>query len=92
MFDVVSKGSLTSEKTFTLNIAATREGVREKVISDVGFVRTSNNLAGGLTKSMFQATLRHDLYTGLFEARIERWIMSELHILYSSTPYNEFSL
>eukprot|EP00171_Calliarthron_tuberculosum_P023641 IDg23641t1 len=52
LFDVISKGSRTSEKRTMLDIAAAREGFRDKVISDIGFVRSSSNLADGLTKKM----------------------------------------
>ena len=36
LFDVISKGSRTSEKRTLLNIAAAREGFCDKVISDIG--------------------------------------------------------
>eukprot|EP00171_Calliarthron_tuberculosum_P022721 IDg22721t1 len=35
LFDVISKGSRTSEKRTMLDIAAAREGFRDKVISDI---------------------------------------------------------
>lgn len=45
LFDVISKGSRTSEKRMMLYIAAAREGFRHKTISDIGFVRSSDNVA-----------------------------------------------
>ena len=45
LFDVVSKGSRTSEKRMMLDIAAAREGFKSKAISDIGFVRSSQNVA-----------------------------------------------
>ncbi len=45
LFDVISKGSRTSEKRMMLDIAAVREGFRDRIISDIGFVRSSQNLA-----------------------------------------------
>eukprot|EP00171_Calliarthron_tuberculosum_P000537 IDg537t1 len=58
LFDVISKGSRTSEKRLMLDIAAAREGFRNKTISDIGFVRSSSNIADGLTKAMSQAALQ----------------------------------
>lgn len=57
LFDVISKGSRTSEKRTMLDIAADREGFRDKVISDISFVRSSQNIADGLKKSMSQTSL-----------------------------------
>ena len=75
LFDVISKGSRTSEKRVMLDIAAAREGFRDKVISDIGFVRSSQNLADGLTKPMAQASLRVVLSTGFLDVKPEQWII-----------------
>lgn len=75
MFDVISKGSRTSEKRTMLDIAAAREGFADKTISDIGFVRSSENLADGLTKSMSQGALRDVVATGTFEVHPEQWII-----------------
>lgn len=50
LFDVISKGSRTSEKQMMLDIAAAREGFRYKFISDIGFIRSSDNVPDRLTK------------------------------------------
>ena len=75
LFDVISKGSRTSEKRVMLDIAAAREGFRDKVISDIGFVRSSQNLADGLTKKMAQAALQAVLSTGSLDIKPEQWII-----------------
>ena len=75
LFDVISKGSRTSEKRMMLDIAASREGFRDKVISDIGFVRSSRNLADGLTKPMNQAMLREVLANGHLNVEPEQWIV-----------------
>lgn len=64
LFDVISKGSKTSEKRTMIDIAAAREGFRDKNISDIGLVPTNNNIADSLTKSMSQAALQNILRTG----------------------------
>lgn len=58
LFDVISKGSQTSEKCTMIDIAASWEAFRERVISDVGSVHSSKNIADSLTKIMNQAALR----------------------------------
>lgn len=52
VFDVVSKGSKTLENPMMVNIAATRKGFKSKIIADIGFVISSQNLADGLKNSM----------------------------------------
>ncbi len=58
-----------------LKIAAAREGFRDKVISDIGFVRSSQNLADGLTKPMDRAALREVVSTGQLHPAPEQWII-----------------
>ena len=72
LFDVISKGSRTSEKRPMLDIAAAREGFRDKVISDIGFVRSSLNIANGLTKAMQQRSLQQVLMTGWLDLKPEQ--------------------
>ena len=75
LFDVVSKGSRTSERRMMLDIAAAREGFRNKVISDIGFVRSSKNVADGLTKSMSQSLMQRVIRAGTLEITPEQWII-----------------
>lgn len=75
LFDVIAKNSKTSEKRTMLDIASVREAVREKVISDIGFVRSSRNIADGLTKNMSQKQLFTVLRSGFLELQIEQWII-----------------
>lgn len=51
-FDVIYKGSRTSEKRKMLDISAAREEFRDEFTSNIGFVRNSKNLADGLKKPM----------------------------------------
>jgi len=75
LFDIISKGSRTSEKRMMLDIAAAREGFRDRVISDIGFVRSTHNLADGLTKPMQQAALQAVLKSGRLTTHAEQWII-----------------
>jgi len=75
LFDVISKGSKTFEKRTMIHIAAAREGFRDKVISDIGLVRTNNNIADSLTKGMCQAALQNILKTGKLIITPVQWII-----------------
>lgn len=75
LFDIISKGSRTSEKRMMLDIAAAREGFRDRVILDIGFVRSNDNLADGLTKPMQQAALQRVLKSGNLQTRAEQWVI-----------------
>ncbi len=60
-----------------LDIAAAREGFRDKLISDIGFVSSSKNLADGLTKSMSQSALQEVVSTGFLSVHPEQWIIRD---------------
>ncbi len=72
LFNVISKGSRTSEKRMMLDIAAAGEGFRDRIISDIGFVRS---LADGLTKSMSQSASQSVVATGSLRVEPEQWII-----------------
>ena len=62
-FDVIYKGTRTAEKRLMLDMAVAKEGFRKKEISDIGFVRSNDNVADGLTKTMHQKALMDVLQT-----------------------------
>ncbi len=75
LFDVISKGSRTSEKRMMLDIAAAREGFPDKVISDIGLFRSSSHFAHSLTKPMSQAALKSVVDSGFLSVKPEQWII-----------------
>lgn len=75
LFDVISKGPRTSEKRIMLDIAAAREGFKEKTISDIGLVRSEHNIADGFTKDMSQKNLRQLLINKSVNIKCEQWIL-----------------
>jgi len=77
LFDVISKGSKTSEKRLMLDIACTREGFARGDISNIGFIRTRDNLADGLTKPMNQSALQSVLMSGKLRLQPEQWIIRD---------------
>lgn len=74
LFDVVSKGSKHSAKWMMIDISAAREEIKNKTISDIGVVRSSHNIADGLTISMAQATLSELIGTRCLIVTSEQWI------------------
>lgn len=63
LFDIISKGSRPSEKRLMLDVHAAREAYQTKVISNIGFVRSDDNLADCPTKAFKQVALLHVLQT-----------------------------
>ena len=75
LFEIISKGSRTSEKRIMLDILAARESHKLKEISNIGFVRSSSNLADVLTKGNMQEALFELLATGTHTAKCQLWIL-----------------
>lgn len=63
-----------------LDIAAAREGFRDKTISDIGFVRSSYIIADGLTKAMSRSALQKVFVRGRLTLSPEKWIIRKLHV------------
>jgi len=75
LFDIISKGSRTTEKRTMIDIAAAREMYKSREVSDIGHVKSEENLADGLTKKMSQAALLRLLKTGTLDIAVTRWIV-----------------
>ena len=56
------------------DVHAAREAYKRKEISNIGFVRSSENLADGLTKGNMQKALLNLLQTGEQKIDCEQWI------------------
>ena len=78
LFDVISKGSRTSERRLMLDVAAAREGFKVGDISNIGLVRSERNIADGLTKHMAQATLRNLIEFGIHVPEPVQWIITSV--------------
>ena len=77
LFDIISKGSRTSEKRIMIDIHASRAAYMAHEISNIGFVRSENNLADGFTKDKKQKTLFELLRNGEHEVVCEQWILRD---------------
>ena len=72
LFDIISKGSRTGEKRVMLDVHDTREGNKAKEISNIVFVRSSENLADGLTKEKVQKSLLKLAMSGKHHSNYEQ--------------------
>lgn len=86
LFDIISRGSKTSEKRLMLDVAAAREGFKNQDISNIGLVRSESNVADGLTKQMAQATLRTILEHSTHTPNPVQWIIRHDFDKPSSSP------
>lgn len=75
LFYVISQVSRTSENRSIIYIAATREGFKDHLVSDIGFVRSYSNIAEGPMKSISQAALENILRPRTHLVRDEQCIV-----------------
>lgn len=71
LFEVIWKGARTSEKCLMLDISAAPEGFRDKIISGIGIIRSSMNVADGLTKIIPQTSQRKVIHPEQWTVRTE---------------------
>ena len=71
LFDMISKGSSTSEKRLILDIYMQPDNHIALEINNIGFEGIPHNLANGLTKLKFQAGLYQLLLTVHQEPKVE---------------------
>ena len=77
LFDIISKGSRTREKRVTLDIHTAQQAYQSRQISNIGFVRSSDNLADGLTKPKMQKAIFNPLQTASHRQVCEQWILRD---------------
>ena len=77
LFEIISKETRTSEKRIMHDIYAARQAYKEQEISNTDFVRSSYNLADGLSKPMLQAALCQLLTTAYHDSKVEQWIIRD---------------
>ena len=75
LFDIIGKSSRTSEKRLMPDISGTKQAYKAEQISSIGFVRSSYNLANGLTKPHIQQALYDLITTGRHTIAVEQWIV-----------------
>lgn len=74
-FKVIVKAITTTERRVMIDIRAMRESYKHQEIDNVGWLRSSANLADGLTKfGPYEALNRH-LDRGSFLPVFEQWVI-----------------
>ena len=74
MFDVITKGSSTTEKRLMIDIASARECYTRHEISHVGLVASEHNIADGLTKETPNNILENLLSSSYDRNPVKKWI------------------
>ena len=75
LFDIISKGSRSSEKGIMLDIRAAQQAYQSKKISNDGFVRSTDNLADGFTNENMQKSLFDLLLTEKHAVKCEQCVL-----------------
>ena len=78
MFEIISKGCRTSNKRTISDICAAKQACRAQEASNIGFVRSSHNLADGLTNPKVLAVLYHLLTPVYHKQRLTQWTIRDL--------------
>ena len=58
-----------------LDISSTKQAYKAELVSNIGFARSSYNLADGLTKPRIQKALHDLITTGRHPVTAEEWIV-----------------
>jgi hypothetical protein len=75
LFDVITKGSMTSERRLMIDIALAQEAFKRHWISNIGLVPSEHNLADGLTKPGRSELLRDVIRQGRLDIHVRQWIV-----------------
>jgi hypothetical protein len=75
LFDVMTKRSVTSERRLMLDIACAQGEWAKQEISDIGFIRSTENIAYGLTKQIKQYSLLNVLEAGQLNVKLNNGLL-----------------
>ena len=75
LFDIISKGSRNSEKRIMIDIHATRDRYKSHEISNIGFLRSHENIADIFTEPKMQSALFDLLVSGKHDIKCEQWVL-----------------
>jgi hypothetical protein len=74
LFDVLTRTRYATKRRLMVDIAAAREAYHERIISNIGLIRSEFNIANGLTKAGPNEALRRFLVTHCRDRPIEQYI------------------
>ena len=75
LFKTIVKSTTTTEKRLMIDVEAAREAYGRQDISDVGWIRSQDNPADGLTKRGRCEPLERFLDTGYLNVPVQQWII-----------------
>lgn len=75
IFNIIIKESVSSEKRLIVDIKIARQEYYRGGISDVGWIKTTDNLDNGLTKFSWCQALESFVDTGWLDTTIQQWIV-----------------
>lgn len=75
LFKTIVKSTTTTDKRLMIDIQAARESYGKQEISDIGWIRSEDNPADGLTKPTPCRALEHLLHTGSLDVNIQQWVL-----------------
>ena len=79
LFDVLSKGTTTTEKRLMIDIEATRQAYDEEVINNLGWIRREYNIADSLTKIQINSIMKKFMLTGKIDLVVEQYVVRTPH-------------
>jgi len=75
LFDVVTKGSLPTEKRLMVDVAAARQACTRHDISNVGLIASNSNMADSLLQAHRCGALNELLRTGVDRTPVVQWVI-----------------
>lgn len=75
LFKTIVKSTTTTEKRLMIDIEAARKAHSKQEISDVGWIRSEDNPAHGLTKPTPCPALEKLLDTGRADRPVQQWVV-----------------
>lgn len=75
VFKVIVKNSMTTERQLMIDLEATRQAYGRRGISDIGWVRSADNPADGMTKKGECPSLNKLMDEGTLDAEVLQWVV-----------------
>lgn len=75
LFKCIVKSTTTTEKRLMIDIEAARQAYGKQEISDIGWIRSEDNPADGLTKPAQGASLEKILDSGTIDVPVQQWVV-----------------
>lgn len=78
LFDVITGNRYTTEKRLMVDIAAVREAYNDRIIANIGLIRSEYNAADAMTKITLNVPLTNILRTHRVSHPIEQYVVDSI--------------